>query len=127
MPENANLSPRMRLWIGEMIARFGAAARGASHLYPAHAEPWNALVAALEQHYESWADETEKAERLHPGVPVAVSAETPRPARLLMRDMDILLARMAHRPRDGDAVHAELLAILQRAVELVAQGRAAPP
>lgn len=119
MPMSAELSPALRQWIGELVGRADAASRGMSDIYPTDAFTITAVADALNRHYEIWATSEDKATRQQPATPIGINRDVPEPARRLIRDMDILLARMAQRALSSDELQSQFEGLLQQSVELV--------
>lgn len=119
MPMPSELTPAIRQWIGEMVGRSEAAGRGMNELHPTDAFAMTALAAALSTQYEVWATEADKAIRLQPSTPVGINRDVPETARRLIRDMDILLARMGQRSLSPEAIQTHFETILQNSINLV--------
>jgi len=113
------LVPPLRLWIGEMVGRADAAARGMRELHPTDAFALVATAEALNVQYEVWATDSDKSARLQPATPIGINRDVPQSARRLVRDMDILLARMAHRSLSPEDTQAQFAAVLQACIDLV--------
>lgn len=128
MPTSPALPAPVRLWLGEMVGRIDAANRGMGSLYPNSVHAATALAEGLNKHYDGWATDAEKAARLRPTTPIGMNRETPLAARVLIRDMDILLARLSQRALTPEAVQTQLEILLQRSIDFVESGKmAAPP
>ncbi len=119
MPMSSELTPAIRQWIGEMVGRSEAAGRGMNDLHPTDAFAMTALAAALSTQYEVWATAADKAIRLQPSTPVGINREVPETARRLIRDMDILLARMGQRSLSPEAIQTHFETILQNSINAV--------
>lgn len=120
IPDRLAMPATLRVWIGQVVYRIGAAAKGVERMYPGQGEVAIALADAIEQRYE----EVSAAFKLDPlGEALvrigALSAPHTREAHAIMLDLDTLLGLIAVRGVDAATVVDGLTDTIERAADLL--------
>lgn len=129
VPIGQELSPAESLWLGQILFRVGAAARGLDRYYPDRTEEVAKLAEALDRRYrqsESYA----RHNPLEQAVSVAEPHSDPdaKRRRAITRDLDRLLGRIAWQAGTAEDVQVALIEILVRVKnELAIDQNVAPP
>ena len=124
MPDNRVILPLDQLWLGQLVFRIGAVARGVEQVHPGQAGKLEALAEALTNRYKSVF-----AELKHAPLDEVVVRLDSRDARIaihkrgIMTDVDRLLAKIAFRTITADSSVDEIIGILDRVQELLQQVR----
>ncbi|UCE61548.1 MAG: GyrI-like domain-containing protein [Phycisphaerales bacterium] len=118
-----NRIPRThRVWLGQVVFRVGAVARGIEQVYPGKGSRISALSGALRRRYDAISVNF-ASDALGSAVVSADSRTDPdAPAkRVIMHDLDMILGEIAVKSADADNTANRLANILQRVCDVVCQ------
>ena len=120
MPEGRVIPDSDQLWLGHVVFRIGAVAKGIQQVYPRETRVAGAMADAVTRRYKKISAGFQ-ADPLGQAV-VRVDVQTDPLAdrkRAIMRDVDSLLGRIAFRSVGAEAATDELAEILQRVQDLM--------
>jgi effector-binding domain-containing protein len=122
MPDNRSLPPLDQLWLGQLVFRIGAVARGIEQVHPGQERKVAELAEALKGRYKRVYAELRRA----PLDEVIVRVGNDDAAlgvrkRGIMSDVDRLLSRIALRTIDADSALDDVADMLERTQELLQQ------
>jgi hypothetical protein len=128
MPRGEPIPPELNLWLGQIVFRVNAAAKGLDRMYPGEADDVGDLAAAFKQRYEV-ASKLRPAGASEPTV-VRVDPSTTRASRHrrdMITELDRLLARISIKAAGPTKAKEELVQLIQRVQdELIAVRKRAP-
>jgi effector-binding domain-containing protein len=120
LPGSDAIPQTLRLWLGQLVFRIGAATKGIKQMYPSDSRDVTELGDAVTRRYKS----VSAGFQLDPLAQAVVTVDTrsdPLAAekRAIMRDMDALLGGIALRSVDVEEAMRQLADIVQRTQDLV--------
>jgi len=126
MPDDRPVPRAHQLWLGQVVFRIGAAAKGIARVYPGQETEVAAFSEAISRRYKKASVEFAMDPLRHAVVRVD-SRNDPDAAvkNAIMHDLDSLLARIGQRSMDSEAVLVELKRIAD-GVKLLLHGSAMP-
>ena len=120
LPDNQPMQQSVQVWLGQVVFRVRAAAKGIKRVYPGQEQAVMALADAVKRRYQVVSADF-AVDPLDHAV-VQVNPESDRHAiekRNIMRDLDSLLGRIAVKGVDPEATLNELADIVRRAHEVL--------
>ncbi len=120
MPVGRRIPPHDQVWLGQLVFRVGAVAKGLQHAYPDSAGPVTALADALVSRYKassagsSTTALAQSVVRVDPTVDPAAARK-----REIMRHLDALLGRVATKAADPTASLNALAELLQETIQVM--------
>lgn len=125
MPDDLAIPTPHQVWLGQVVFRIGAAAKGVKQVHPGAEQTAVALAGAITRRYKR-VSVNFMADPLAQAV-VRADAHTDPLAgrkRAIMRNLDTLLGRIALRSVDADSTVEELARVIQRVQDLLrSEGR----
>lgn len=119
MPDQSAIPASLQVWLGQVVLRIGAAARGIEHVYPGNEPRMRRLADAVTRRYKEVSAGFEFDPLYEPVVNIDVRNDPlRRNKQSLMHELDMLLGRIALRSVDAKTAVEELTAIVQRVQEL---------
>ncbi len=121
MPDHSAIPASLQVWLGHVVLRIGAAARGIEHVYPGNELRARRLADAITRRYKQASAGFEFDPLNEPVVDIDLGND---PLRLdkqaLMHELNTLLGRIALRSMDAKTAVEELTTVVQRAQEITA-------
>lgn len=120
MPDGRDIHGSHQLWLGQLVFRIGAVAKGIQQVYPGEEQVAGMMADAVTRRYKKTSAAFQADPLDHAVVRVDVRTDPlANQKRAIMRDVDTLLGRIALRSVGAEAATQELAEILQRVQDLM--------
>ena len=120
LPDVAALPPDLQVWLGQVVLRIEAIAKGIERTYPDEGSPIKTLAEALARRYEDVAGDFVR-DPLDQAV-VRVNEQSDPNAgkkRTIVRELDTIMGRIALQSIDVQSTYDQLLGIAERVQDMV--------
>ncbi len=127
LPIESSIPQEMRVWVGHIVLRIGAAGRGVAKTQPGKSQEVQALASAIEARYQTITSGSSNTQLLADATIRNPKSVTPTSTRMrkITRQLDTLLAEIASSRRDSAEILLELRNIAESTGELL-QGPTKP-
>ena len=115
LPDDRSLPPSTQVWLGQIVFRVGAAAKGIERVYPGEGRAVRDLADAVTSRYKVVSADFTSDPLDHAVVHVDPESDPHAiEKKKIMRELDSLLGRIAFKSVDPEATVAELAEIMRR-------------